>query len=282
MAMRLITLVAAAAAALALTSASMASEQAASTLTVHPSAYGQVLFDGRGFVLYAFTKDRRRSACSGACAKAWPPYVVRGALRAGAGVKASLLGTVRRTPALLLRRRHEAEADSLPERLRVRRSLARRAAERQARSRLGGNCFSLHLGRVHPGARGAVHLGAMVIGLLRGLDVLLLATPRLQCRCLERASVGEGQLPRMLPQRVHRVEVCGRVLVRLPARQKDDSRDGRGHMTLEAPDRLLRDLLVRRLLRALVPGEHHVRLQQHPFRLDALVPKLGEDRVQRP
>ena len=97
MAMRLITLVAAAAAALALTSASMASEQAASTLTVHPSAYGQVLFDGRGFVLYAFTKDRRRSACSGACAKAWPPYVVRGALRAGAGVKASLLGTVRRS-----------------------------------------------------------------------------------------------------------------------------------------------------------------------------------------
>jgi predicted lipoprotein with Yx(FWY)xxD motif len=98
MTMRILTFLAAAAVALALTSASMASEQAAATLTVHSSAYGQVLFDGRGFVLYAFTKDARgRSACSGACAKAWPPYVVRGGLRAGAGVKASLLGTVRRS-----------------------------------------------------------------------------------------------------------------------------------------------------------------------------------------
>ena len=98
MTMKILTLLAAAAAALALTTASMASEQAAPTLTVHSSAYGQVLFDGRGFVLYAFTKDSRlRSACSGACAKAWPPYGLRGALRAGAGVKASLLGTVRRS-----------------------------------------------------------------------------------------------------------------------------------------------------------------------------------------
>lgn len=83
---------------IALTAASstMASQQAAPTLTVRSSSFGKVLFDGRGFVLYAFTKDQRRSACSGACAKAWPPYVVRGAVRAGTGVKASLLGTVRR------------------------------------------------------------------------------------------------------------------------------------------------------------------------------------------
>jgi predicted lipoprotein with Yx(FWY)xxD motif len=75
----------------------MAAEQAAPTLTVHSSSFGNVLFDGRGFVLYAFTKDPRgRSACSGACAKAWPPYVVRSQVRAGAGVKASLLGTIRR------------------------------------------------------------------------------------------------------------------------------------------------------------------------------------------
>jgi predicted lipoprotein with Yx(FWY)xxD motif len=85
------------AAALAVTAAPMAAEQAAPTLTVHSSSFGKVLFDARGFVLYAFTKDpRRRSACSGACAKAWPPYVVRGTVRAGAGVKASLLGTIRR------------------------------------------------------------------------------------------------------------------------------------------------------------------------------------------
>src|SRR5207245_1065452 len=54
------------------------------------------LFDGRGFVLYAFTRDRGRSSCSGACAKAWPPYLVTGRARAEAGVKSSLLGTTRR------------------------------------------------------------------------------------------------------------------------------------------------------------------------------------------
>jgi predicted lipoprotein with Yx(FWY)xxD motif len=97
MTMRILVFVAAAAAALAVTAAPMAAEQAGPTLTVRSSAYGKVLFDGRGFVLYGFTKDpRKRSACSGACAKAWPPYVVRGPVRAGAGVKASLLGTIRR------------------------------------------------------------------------------------------------------------------------------------------------------------------------------------------
>src|SRR6266508_5751686 len=97
MPMRLLILLAAAAAALAVASAPMAAEQAAPTLTVHSSGFGQILFDGRGFALYAFTRDPRgRSACSGACAKAWPPYIVRSAPRAGAGIKRSLLGTTRR------------------------------------------------------------------------------------------------------------------------------------------------------------------------------------------
>jgi predicted lipoprotein with Yx(FWY)xxD motif len=94
--MRALILLAVAALALVASSAPMASEASAPTLTARPSSFGKVLFDGRGFVLYAFTKDHRTSACSGACATAWPPYVVRGGLRAGAGVKASLLGTVRR------------------------------------------------------------------------------------------------------------------------------------------------------------------------------------------
>jgi predicted lipoprotein with Yx(FWY)xxD motif len=89
-------LLVAATAALVFTAATPASLQATPTLTVHSSRFGKVLFDGRGFVLYALTKDRGRSTCSGACAKAWPPYVVRGGVRAGAGVKQSLLGTVRR------------------------------------------------------------------------------------------------------------------------------------------------------------------------------------------
>jgi predicted lipoprotein with Yx(FWY)xxD motif len=67
------------------------------TLTTHSSRFGKVLFDGRGFVLYAFTRDRGRSACYGACAKAWPPYFAsKGTLRVGPGVKRSLLGTVKR------------------------------------------------------------------------------------------------------------------------------------------------------------------------------------------
>jgi predicted lipoprotein with Yx(FWY)xxD motif len=68
-----------------------------STVTVKASSFGRILFDGRGFVLYGFTRDPRgRSACSGACARAWPPYVVRSAPRAGTGAAARLLGTTRR------------------------------------------------------------------------------------------------------------------------------------------------------------------------------------------
>lgn len=72
-------------------------EQARPTLVVRSSRFGRILFDGRGFVLYAFTADPRgRSVCSGDCAAAWPPYIVRGRLRAGAGVRRSLLGSTRR------------------------------------------------------------------------------------------------------------------------------------------------------------------------------------------
>ena len=66
-------------------------------LTVHPSTYGKAVFDGRSYVLYAFTRDHGRSACYGACAKTWPPYYApKGKLRLGAGIKRSLLGTVKR------------------------------------------------------------------------------------------------------------------------------------------------------------------------------------------
>ena len=68
------------------------------TVTAHSSRFGSILFDGRGFVLYAFTRDPRgRSVCSGACAKAWPPYLVSRAPRSAAGVKRALLGTTRRS-----------------------------------------------------------------------------------------------------------------------------------------------------------------------------------------
>lgn len=70
-----------------------------STLTVASSSFGRILFDGQGYALYGFTRDlRRKSACTGACAKAWPPYLVasRKHARAGSGVTARLLGTTKR------------------------------------------------------------------------------------------------------------------------------------------------------------------------------------------
>lgn len=68
------------------------------TLTIRNSDYGRIVFDSAGRALYGFTRDpRNRSVCYGACAAAWPPYIVRGELRAPAGVKRSLLGTTRRT-----------------------------------------------------------------------------------------------------------------------------------------------------------------------------------------
>jgi predicted lipoprotein with Yx(FWY)xxD motif len=49
-------------------------------------------------VLYLFARDRRgRSSCSGACARAWPPFLTKGAPRGLSGVNAKLLGTTRRS-----------------------------------------------------------------------------------------------------------------------------------------------------------------------------------------
>jgi predicted lipoprotein with Yx(FWY)xxD motif len=82
---------------LALTHAAGAGPTARPTLVANTSAYGRIVWDGRGRVLYAFTADSpRRSVCSGACAAAWPPYIVSGRLRPGNGVRQSLLGTIRR------------------------------------------------------------------------------------------------------------------------------------------------------------------------------------------
>jgi predicted lipoprotein with Yx(FWY)xxD motif len=97
--MKLALLTLAAVAALALPAAAMSEASATRpTLQVKTSRFGPVLFDGRGFVLYAFTRDPRgRSACYGACARAWPVYYVpRAGLSAGKGVKRSLIGTTKR------------------------------------------------------------------------------------------------------------------------------------------------------------------------------------------
>jgi len=67
------------------------------TVIAKSSRYGKILFDGRGYVLYAFTKDARgRSACAGDCARAWPPYFAKVALRVGEGLQPSKIGTIKR------------------------------------------------------------------------------------------------------------------------------------------------------------------------------------------
>jgi predicted lipoprotein with Yx(FWY)xxD motif len=64
---------------------------------VAPTAYGMALTDRRGFALYRFTHDTRpASTCYGACARAWPPYLVPRKQASGA-TDGGLLGTARRT-----------------------------------------------------------------------------------------------------------------------------------------------------------------------------------------
>lgn len=63
----------------------------------HSSRFGSVLFDQRGFVVYGFTADSpTASKCYGACAKAWPPVLVKGSARALKGIDRTKLGSVAR------------------------------------------------------------------------------------------------------------------------------------------------------------------------------------------
>jgi predicted lipoprotein with Yx(FWY)xxD motif len=94
---KLLLVVAAVVVFLAVAPSAMSDANARPTLTVRSSAYGRILFDGRGYVLYAFTRDPRgSSACYGACAKAWPVYLAKSPLSSGRGVNRSLLGTTKR------------------------------------------------------------------------------------------------------------------------------------------------------------------------------------------
>jgi len=64
------------------------------------SGLGKIIADGGGFTLYMYAPDHRGpSRCAGFCAQQWPPLLLpRGVVKpaAGPGVRADLLGTVRR------------------------------------------------------------------------------------------------------------------------------------------------------------------------------------------
>jgi len=62
------------------------------TVAVASGKLGDILVDGDGRTLYAFTKDQGdKSACSGQCADNWP--ALKGTATAGTGAQASLLSS---------------------------------------------------------------------------------------------------------------------------------------------------------------------------------------------
>jgi predicted lipoprotein with Yx(FWY)xxD motif len=68
------------------------------TVQVRRTGLGKILVDSRGRTLYLFKKDTRgMSRCSGSCAVNWPPLLATGRPLAGSGIKASKLGTTRRS-----------------------------------------------------------------------------------------------------------------------------------------------------------------------------------------
>jgi predicted lipoprotein with Yx(FWY)xxD motif len=86
---------------LAFTPGAGAAEQRAAatrfTVGIATTPLGKIVVDSRGHSLYLFEADRQgKSACYGACAKAWPPVIVTGKPKAGPGARAALLGVLHR------------------------------------------------------------------------------------------------------------------------------------------------------------------------------------------
>jgi predicted lipoprotein with Yx(FWY)xxD motif len=74
------------------------SGQAATIGTASEGNLGTILVDSQGRTLYLFQKDSgTKSACSGACASAWPPLRDSGKPTAGSGLNASLVGSIPRS-----------------------------------------------------------------------------------------------------------------------------------------------------------------------------------------
>jgi predicted lipoprotein with Yx(FWY)xxD motif len=78
--------------------AGASSPTTAAKVSVRKTKLGNILVNGKGVTLYLFEKDKKgKSACSGACAKAWPPLLTKGNAKASGGAVASKLGTTRRS-----------------------------------------------------------------------------------------------------------------------------------------------------------------------------------------
>jgi predicted lipoprotein with Yx(FWY)xxD motif len=78
--------------------AATASSRSAAVVKIEKTKLGKVVTNSKGFTLYMFRKDKaHKSACYGGCATVWPPLLTTGKPVAGAGAKAALLGTTKRT-----------------------------------------------------------------------------------------------------------------------------------------------------------------------------------------
>jgi len=79
------------------TSGSPGGSGPASVVGTKTGSLGTFLVDGKGRALYLWEADHgATSACSGACAQAWPPLTITGTPKASGAVKGSLLGTTKR------------------------------------------------------------------------------------------------------------------------------------------------------------------------------------------
>ena len=68
------------------------------TIGVANTGLGKILVDSQGRTLYLFKKDSGgKSACTGACASAWPPLRATGKPTVGPGTNASLVATINRS-----------------------------------------------------------------------------------------------------------------------------------------------------------------------------------------
>jgi len=66
------------------------------TVAAHGSSLGTILVDGQGKTLYLFESDTpSSSSCDSGCTVVWPP--VLGTPKAGSGIAAAKLGTIRRS-----------------------------------------------------------------------------------------------------------------------------------------------------------------------------------------
>jgi predicted lipoprotein with Yx(FWY)xxD motif len=78
--------------------ASASSSAGGTVISTKSGSAGTYLTDGSGRAVYLWVKDSmNKSACSGACAGAWPPVTANGTVTASGSAKASDLGSITRS-----------------------------------------------------------------------------------------------------------------------------------------------------------------------------------------